>query len=759
MLYLHPPYHVVDGITILPDHDDPRQFYYLPNAPRLAVRDAGDSGADVPQLQLLKYRGEAGTGGFLNLDVHLGLGEEELAGVRDELRQREDLDGEPRLGSLPVVDGTVRLMLFGARSGEGGEPAAGTDDGATGPQFVLRIDHAAKPALYGRNEAAFSVELGPEGVTALEEALKGEMSPIGIVYSLDYHALRPAYTVQVHADWKRVYDHMHSHFSAEALFSSVEIDRQVDELIENRHIQLDVDTFVPESEAGEDLIERRDQAVTEVQSMVTDAFFEPSIEPDTREEDSGDGGGGIGRTVDRLVGSLGSFRLKKQSYERIDKKRLDVSMRERTTVRRSIHPQGHLTGLFRVLRDQGLSMDRFVRSVSLDDPWFQRRTVEVINRSDFEKDGIKSIQVELSYGGERRDLVLEAAGDRKTVEWPSIVEDGAVKPEVEYRYTVRFRSGDGAGRPVKMTSDENVETGQKAEIDTRELYGLAEVAVVALDFPWQEYPAVEVELRYEDASNDLRQRANFRLSEEETEKVWPLFLLDRSNRTFRYRITYRAADHEDETTAWKTADGGDVTVRDPYPRHRELTVVAAFPWEEVQNVFVDLTYEDPDNDVCESRSLTFSGSSAAPSTVRFDLRDPNRRLVEYQATVVYGDGRVRKVPPSVTLERRIILTPDARGHRLVRLRPEPTSFDSVELERMEAELQYENSDDPSLQREQSYTLRSKDDAAEFEYEYPEGGTEEYRYRVRYIYENGLSKSTDWRGERATDLVLPVASSQ
>ena len=41
------------------------------------------------------------------------------------------------------------------------------------------------------NQAAFSVRLDQEGVTILEHALQGEMSPIGVVYSLQYVGLRP----------------------------------------------------------------------------------------------------------------------------------------------------------------------------------------------------------------------------------------------------------------------------------------------------------------------------------------------------------------------------------------------------------------------------------------------------------------------------------------------------------------------------------------------------------------------------------------
>lgn len=763
MLYLRPPYYIINGITVLPDHADPRQFYYLPAVPRIARRADSASNEDVPQLQLLKYRGSAGSGGFLNLDVHLGLTEEELSALRSEVERREELDAPPRLAPVPLVDGSVRMMLFGTTSGDG-EPDSG-GGAADESEFVIRIDQPAKPALYGQNQAAFSVRLGQAGVTAIEEALQGEMSPIGIVYSLDYLALRPAYTVQVHADWERVYEHVHRHFGVDSVFSSVEIDERVDELIEERVIQIDVDTFVPEDTASSDLIERRDRAINEVREMVTDAFFKPSIKPvDDEEEPSG--WEKATSALERVVAmgatgglsALGSFQLKKVDYERIDKKRLDVSMRERTTVRRSIHPQGHLAGLFRVLRDEGLELDRFVRSVTLDDPWFQRRTVEVISRSSFETDGIQSIQVDLAYGDETKDVLLEASDDRKIVEWASLVEEGRMVDEVSYEYTVRFHGReDGGDRPVTLASETHTETGQKAEVDTRELYGIEQVPIVALDFPWDEYPHVQVDLRYDDPENDVHRRDSVLLSEDTPETTWTLFLLDREQRDFQYRLTCRAVDHEDEVTPWTTAEANRITIRDPFPKERTLTVVVACPWEEIQNVFVDLRYRDEENDIREEQSLTFAQEDAAPKQFSADLADPDRRLVDYKATVVYRDGRIRRIPPSNTLENRIILTPSTLGHRIVRVRPEEASFTANGLGTMEVAIRYENSE-ADLARQESYAFDSAEAAAQFEYEFLEG-EEQYEYRVKYLYSNGLSKSTDWEEEDAPNLVVPVLASQ
>ena len=156
----------------------------------------------MPQLLLIKYRSATRVGGFADFDVHLGMSEEELdATCERELQRLANLDDLPRLSPVPVVDGSVKLMLFGRMSGD--TPTPRRD-----PGFVRAIHHAAKPALYGDNRAAFSVELDERGITILDQAMRGEMAPIGVVYGLDYLALRPAYHVKLKIDWDRVQDIM-----------------------------------------------------------------------------------------------------------------------------------------------------------------------------------------------------------------------------------------------------------------------------------------------------------------------------------------------------------------------------------------------------------------------------------------------------------------------------------------------------------------------------------------------------------------------
>jgi hypothetical protein len=748
MLYLNPPFYIIEGVSLFSDHADPLQYYYLPMMPKLTTIVDSVTGQKIPQIQLIKYRGKAGNGGFLNFDVNIGVEEVTLEKIRGKLRQMAGLNQAPRLAPVPLIDGTVRLLLFGKQTGDTAAP------NSTAPQFVLKIDQAAKPSLYGDNQAAFSVALDQYGVTVMEKALQGEMSPIGIVYSLDYLALRPAYSVRLKVDWERVQKHLDEHFGIDAIFVSVDIDKAVDELVEKRAIVLEADTFVPEGEDESAVLGRRDQAVNEVREMILDAFFKPSIDPVKEEEDGWDKAANFADRVSRL-GVQGGFSYKKTDYTRIDRKSLDVNISERTTVKRSIYPQGHLSGLSRLITQQGLDLSKFVLSVDLDDPWFERRKLSVISRANFEEDSISSINVRLNYGNTPTNVLLESSNAKTQVEWASIVTNNAMQRDINAQYTVTFKGVNGNERPISIKSAPEIFDGDNFEINPREFYSIVHVPIVALSFPWDRYPQVEVHLKYTDEQNGIRMDDTLLLDQAHSDQTWKMFVRDPKQTTFQYKLIYRAADNRDVVTIFNDNDDERITIRDPRPNKRSLTVVSNLDWNLVERAFVDLVYDDSKNDVYGEQSFEFSKDDSASKSLKIDLVNPDYRKVAYQVTLLFKGGRMLEVPPSVTNDRRIILRSDMRGHRIVNIQPKKVDFASKRLYEMQVELRYED-EDAGLSFSDLFSFQSISDSSTFEFDYADDQKSTYEYRITYRYLNGLSRSTDWTSASSDTLMLPVA---
>lgn len=754
MLYLNPPFHIIEGVSLLPDHADPLQYYFMPIAPHLTMTEDAQSGKRIPHIQVIKYRGRAGNGGFLSFDVNLGVEQSLLDEIKGKLKSAAKLPEKPRLAPIPLVDGSVKMMLFGAQTGD---VPSGT---GPEPKFVLKLNHHAKPALYGDNQAAFSVQLDQYGVTVLEKALQGEMSPIGVVYSLEYLALRPAYSVRLSIDWDRVQKHMEEHFSAQLFISSVSIDKAVDELMEKRVIIIEADTFVPEGEDSSGIISRRDQALNEVRDMVTDAFFQPTIHPTKQEKDGWDKATEIGRRVllAHMTGGASEvfgFSYKKVDYKRIDKKSLNVNISERTTVKRSIFPQGHLMGLFRIFKQQGLDPKGFMIDVDLDDKWFERRRVEVQTNANFAEDSIGSINVKMRYGTEPKNVLLDASAPKKSLDWGSIITNDAMQWDVPYNYEVTFKDVDSAERPVKLTSPELKTTVEGLEITPRELYSIVPVKILALTpFPWKRYSAVEVHTRYTDEANGIRMTDTFLLKEQQAEQTWKMFVINPQLRRFEHKLVYRAVNNKDITMPWVETDEEQVMIRDPYPMKRTLQVVPSFNWEEVDRAFIDVTYEDKANHILESESFEFSADDKATKTFSVDLRNADLRLVAYQATVLFKDGISYEVPRSFTRANRVILHKNLRGHRIVTVRPVAADFAKKKAKTMKVEIRYEDAvNGLSFTDGFDFDEKTLNGVGYFEYDFMEKPNYEYRVTVRF--QSGMAKTTNWQKVNLDELVVPI----
>jgi len=776
MLYLNPPFYFINGVSLFPDHEDPEQFYYLPAAPHLTQVVDSASGQRVPQIQLIEYRGEVGNGGFLNFDCNLGIDQDALDDIASELKSQAKLRKAPRLAPVPVIDGTVRLILLdkqtpeagsggstsaGGAGGSGSGTAAGGDSSsaATGPVFVAKILQSTKPALYGSNQATFSVQLSQEGVTVMRDALQGEMSPIGVVYSLGYLALRPAYSIRLHMDWNRIQHHLDEQFGVDSIFTSVEIDKAIDKLKDDRAIVFEVDTFVPEGEDTQSVISSRDQAEAEVRDMITDAFFQPSLDPVKETKDGWDKAEHLAKTGAALaatggVGALCSFSYKKVDYTRVDKKVLNVTMNERTTVQRSIYPQGHLSGLCRPLLLDGIDLDKFILKVNLDDPWFQRRKVQVISRANFDEDAIGSLNVTMRYNNQPKNVILEPGHDRDQVEWASKLDGADMDWDVESSYKVSFKNVEGAERPISLESQPTTVSVENLEIDPRELYSIVHVPIIVLAFPWEHYPFVEVQTRYNDEKNGIRLEDTFLLNADSHETTWKMFVQDPELRTFSYKITYRAAAGSDVEMPWVDTDEERITVRDPYPRKRTLTVVPNVSWDDVSRLFVDVSYNDPENDVSDQQSFQFAADDAAPKTFSVDLVNPDLRLVAFEATIMKKDNTLIQVPRSFTLDRRIFISRDMKGHRIITVRPEGVDFAAKKVKQIKVDLRYED-EGAGLSFADGFTFKSAADRASFEFDYVDDQKAGYQYRVTSLFTNGMSRAGDWQNDAAGELVLPV----
>jgi hypothetical protein len=771
MLFLQPPFHIIEGVAVFGDHANPRQFYFMPAMPRLTTIFDPAVGREIPQIQLLEFRGGGVdgdlTGGFLTFEVNLGIEQERIDTVAQEIKRINQLRDNPILAPVVVENGTVRLIILGSgdpSTPPSGQPPGGGGDNTGPPRFVVNKNEPAHPALYGDNQAIFSVELDKDGVQLVEASLQGELLQAGVIYSLDFLALRPAFSVSVTADWNRVQTHFDEKFTTDLFFASTEIETVIDKLIEDRAIEINVDSFLPEGEDSGSWVGRRDQAVNDFKDMVIDSFFEPSIEPEKEEQDGWDR---FTHTAERLSllaatggwGGVAKFSYTKRDMTRIDQKRINLKMNERVTVRRSIYPQATLKGLGRLLRDaQGqIDLSRFVQKVTLDSDWFRKREVTAHGLISFDHDQVDSVTATLTYGTRPETIRLTSGETTASKNWNSIITDGVMQRDVELEYQVNFKDVDTSERPGIVRSGKLTVKGDEYNINPRGelLYFIDDITLGGGLLPWARYPNVLVETRYDDPTKSIHLAGSFMLNEQQPEATWKRFRLspDPTQSQYEFRVTYFGADNRDIVGDWTTSDQERLVIRDPRGDRRTITVIPAVSWGLVAMVLVELSYVDDVNGVRESQTLSFSDQDKGPKTFEVHLADPEQRLVQFSATILLSDNRVIMIPPSATASSSLMVRSDMLGHRIVVIQPGTSNFAAQGILRLEADLAYVDSN-AGLSFQDRFTFQSPEERHLFEFDYAAAENGGYTCLMRTVFASGLQQERDLGTLRGDKVVLP-----
>lgn len=273
MLFLDTSFEV-EGITLFRDFNSPNRFYYMPRAPRLSVVDGQSA------FQLLVYRrqitdnpdfhdGDRPGGGFLTMTVDIGVPQPVLDEVKSQLGDGGDVELSPVL----FESGSVRVSALGFSSGSA---AAGAP--ATGAHFVENILGAAKPSLYGDNQAVFSIELTHEGAQLMQASLSDPgATQVAVVYELDYRGLLPAYQARITIEFKQSYDYLHTRAQVNTLWLKADIDAEVEHLVKEGHIKIESVDY-QESDPAK-LAEHATKLNDLAKELATWAFFKPGLQP------------------------------------------------------------------------------------------------------------------------------------------------------------------------------------------------------------------------------------------------------------------------------------------------------------------------------------------------------------------------------------------------------------------------------------------------------------------------------------------------
>lgn len=628
-------------MQVFPDFSDKTQFYYLPNFPRIALMEDG-----TPAIRLLVFRkklddvaaNEEEAVAFLSLDVDLRWDPASIEKARSVISLEDRLDDKPRLTPIFFRQGTVKLMLLDAVSPEAG---ATPRPEAQQTEFVTKIMGAGSPSLFGDNRAIFQASLTKDGAAALSGALDG-VTPIGVVYSLTFAGLQPAFNIRAKVDWKKISDHFSEQKHADFLFYESDIQKAIDKFSDEKVIEFETTV---EGIGAEAMDSEREQVMTSIRQMIFDKFFEATFKRETAAGQS---------TAEDIVGTLThihqnaltlgiGYTYKRKEVKVEELRTLDLDWTARKAAERTIYPQAHMHNL---LTGSAITKEKLVTIVDSSDDIWNNQPFEVHTTASWEADGIAGVAVDIEYDDPKtntsRDWGVFLNKDKEKAthrDWMDRTSGNSFR----YKYEVIFQDKVPGPRPKVSSGDEWLtHEGTALVIHPRELYELIEMEVGAVPkFPFDRWPAVQAILRYRTEDGSF-QHFEDGVLKAGSETFKTRFRIDKAVPGIReVSLKYIGARGERKEVPWMAMPQDQWVVEDPHSEGLVIRAIVAGKRDNIANLLVDLQYQDPENRIFEEGSFSFEPENInkAQSWTVFRA-DPTKNRYRYRMTLVTKDGNV-----------------------------------------------------------------------------------------------------------------------
>jgi hypothetical protein len=372
VLDLSKPLGPIEGLALFADHEQPALVYYLPDEVDLGLLAEGR-----PDLALqIFYPG-----------VRCGLSPEREARVRGALASRLGRD-DLRLTPPPWEDGAVELLLLDTQSGD-------TLTGAVRDDRLVRgVVGSRRPSLHdGTLAALFHARLDQRGTALAAAAVQGAVGSVaGVLYDLEFAALRPTVDLRMRAELNRCAEFIRTALGVQVYYVADEVSAAFGQMKEQGLIEVDLVSQVADPES-ERLV---NEAAKDFYDVLMRELFRPTVSP---AEALGAAAGLAGAGVQTSIVKL-SFAYTRVEHERT----VEVDYRKRAAARRTHNPQAHL----RRLAALGGGAEALIQRVPLSLAW-REMAAEIAAPDAFRDAALRQVRVVLWRG---RDPVLAAEGAR-----------------------------------------------------------------------------------------------------------------------------------------------------------------------------------------------------------------------------------------------------------------------------------------------------------------------------------------------------------
>lgn len=256
---------LVDDITIFDDHEKPDQKWYLSGPVELAWNNS----TNKKEFSFIKYTSDAKSmgGGFLMFRVCLP---KLTPSMESKIKKSYPNGNNITLSPVQFEKGLVECIALNLQ-GSGGTSAKEEGNG----KFVEKILGAGVPSFFSDNSAIFSLGLDEEGAQILESAFENNLTPIGVIYNLQFTGLRPALDVIITSNYDKIYNELSLNLSGKYEYFSGEIDAALKILQQKGIIKIEITNFTTE----DDKKDQEKWALDLFKEKILNDWFTPTLSP------------------------------------------------------------------------------------------------------------------------------------------------------------------------------------------------------------------------------------------------------------------------------------------------------------------------------------------------------------------------------------------------------------------------------------------------------------------------------------------------
>lgn len=703
----------VGGVTVLPDDTDRQAFYALPPPPAVARRDG------APDLQLLRFvdNGQL-TGGHLQFSTELAFPSGVLDGAAAALgaeHHREPVT----LGPIPVMAASAELLF------------AGRDARPDATSLLVRRSYGTTVArLDPPHVARFAVSLTPEGVEAVEAALRSGGAPVGVIYRLQVEGLWPAMRVVAHVDWGRIYDHFSSNLREGALLFGTDVQKLVESLVDSKAVTIQaVQSVVPDP--GQPAPDPS-PVLAWIQRELVERFCEP-VMPLSRTPARASLG-----TAGEIFDVGAAYAVKK--ITQIERAVADLDFQRAVVVSRTLAVQAHLADLL-----GGAPAGEHISDAMLDNPFFRRFALHVQTARPLADSHVKEVLLQFAFGTAQDAMRLSpGAPDGRVEAWAdaSSTHTWALQPQASLADDAPF----DAGKVVQLASL----SGESRELtlDLDRLLGISWIDVRTTPDPRVQLVDVTV-THHRDADTVADHHVSLS-RDKPVDRVW--FRDARPLDRFTASIAYLLADDRLLEGPTLPADTRVLVVPPAYAGAQTIRLIADDDWTGLSRVLVSV--QKGDSGPVGTFEFDTPGTTAA---VNLDLPDPADRTFRYRVTRILSSGTTQD-DDWVRSDQSVIILGLIGGNQLVvditpiGLEPPAAGVSLIEIDLayIDAEHQFRQND--------TFAIRALADHFRWTVPLRDPLRRSYKYRVTTHRTVGTTSIGPWTLSSDRLLVVPVAPS-